>query len=107
MRNAKGGNPCPCAQLFDVKGSSFPRFRAACRLIIEHRALWLGEMIPNTFIRPAAENVVRVWPIGTTVGKIKNGGPKLLKPPSVSEIVVELLTRHRAGWTSWIRKGMD
>jgi hypothetical protein len=41
-------------------------------LIIEHRALWLGEMI----IRPAAENVV---------GKVKNGGAKLLESATPAE----------------------
>ena len=56
-------------------------------------------MIPD-LIRPAAENVVRVWPIGTTVGKVKNGGAKLLEPATPAEPMLCLLVRSRRSATT-------
>ena len=50
-------------------------------------ALWLGETAddPGKLLRPLAENVLRVWPIGKAVGNVKNDGPELLEPTTVAE----------------------
>jgi putative SOS response-associated peptidase YedK len=49
--------------------------------------LWLGETAgdPGKLLRPLAENVLRVWPIGKAVGNVKNDGPELLEPTTVAE----------------------
>jgi putative SOS response-associated peptidase YedK len=49
--------------------------------------LWLGEAQgdPATLLQPAAEDVLRVWPVGKAVGKVKNDGPELLEPATLTE----------------------
>lgn len=44
--------------------------------------LWLGEVDgdPRTLLRPAPEDVLRVWPVGKEVGNVRNDGPGLLEP---------------------------
>ena len=43
---------------------------------------------------------MRVWPIGTTVGKVKNGGAKLLEPATPAEPMLRLLVRSRRSATT-------
>ena len=58
-------------------------------MIIEREdwPLWLGEADgdPGSLLRPAPEDVLRIWPVGKAVGKVKNDGPELLEPITVSE----------------------
>jgi putative SOS response-associated peptidase YedK len=44
--------------------------------------VWLGEADGDVgaLLRPAAENVLRMWPIDKKVGNVKNDGPELLEP---------------------------
>ena len=53
----------------------------------EHWPLWLGEAEgdPGSLLRPAPENVLRIWPVGKAVGNYRNDGPELLKPSTVTE----------------------
>ena len=57
-------------------------------VIIERKdwPLWLGEAEgdPASLLRPAPEDVLRIWPVGTAVGKVKNDGPELLEPITVA-----------------------
>ena len=50
--------------------------------------LWLGEAEGDVtaLMRPAQEDVLRVWPVDKRVGSVKNNGPELLEPhaPEVS-----------------------
>ena len=48
--------------------------------------LWLGEAEgdPSSLLRPAAEDVLRAWPVGKAVGNVRNDGPELLKPKTVA-----------------------
>ena len=59
------------------------------QVIIERKdwPLCLGETTgdPGKLLRPLAENVLRVWPIGKAVGNVKNDGPELLEPTTVAE----------------------
>lgn len=44
---------------------------------------WLGEIEdvdPAALLRPAAEGVLRLWPVGKAVGNVRNDGPELLVP---------------------------
>ena len=58
-------------------------------VIIERQdwALWLGEAHgdPGSLLRPAPEDVLRVWPVGKAVGNFRNDGPELLEPSTVTE----------------------
>ena len=58
-------------------------------MIIERKdwPLWLGETEgdPTPLLRPAPEDVLRIWPVGKAVGKVKNDGPELLEPSTVTE----------------------
>jgi putative SOS response-associated peptidase YedK len=49
--------------------------------------LWLGEAEgdPGSLLRAAPEDVLRIWPVGKAVGKVKNDGPELLEPITISE----------------------
>jgi putative SOS response-associated peptidase YedK len=49
--------------------------------------LWLGEADgdPRALLRPVAEDVLRVWPVGKEVGKVRNDGPQLLEPHEIKE----------------------
>jgi putative SOS response-associated peptidase YedK len=49
--------------------------------------LWLGETEgdPGSLLRPAANDVLRFWPIGKAVGNVRNDGPLLLEPTTVAE----------------------
>ncbi len=44
--------------------------------------LWLGEAEgdPSILLHPAAEDVLRLWPISTSVNAVRNNGPDLLAP---------------------------
>lgn len=44
--------------------------------------VWLGEAAgdPATLLRPAAADVLRLWPVGTRVNNVRNDGPDLLGP---------------------------
>ena len=48
--------------------------------------VWLGEAEdqaegdPAALLRPPAEGVVRVWPVGRAVNSTRNNGPALLEP---------------------------
>jgi putative SOS response-associated peptidase YedK len=48
----------------------------------ENWPLWLGEAEgdPATLLRPAAEGVLRFWPIDKKVGNVRNDGPELIEP---------------------------
>ena len=54
--------------------------------------LWLGETEgdPGTLLRAVAEDVLRVWPVGKEVGKVKNDGPQLLESQSEAQPGLEL-----------------
>jgi putative SOS response-associated peptidase YedK len=68
-------------QLFDIQ----PRMP----VIIEKPdwPLWLGEVEGevSALLRPAPENVLRVWPIDKKVGNVRNDGPELLEPHEPQE----------------------
>ena len=53
----------------------------------ENWPLWLGEVDgdPATLLRPAVEDVLRVWPVDKKVGNVRNDGPELLKPRTPQE----------------------
>jgi putative SOS response-associated peptidase YedK len=44
--------------------------------------VWLGEVEgdPAILLRPAAEDVLRVWPVDKKVGNVRNDGPDLIEP---------------------------
>ena len=44
--------------------------------------LWLGEAEgdPASLLRPAPEDVLRVWPVGKAVGNVRNDGAELIEP---------------------------
>jgi putative SOS response-associated peptidase YedK len=48
----------------------------------EDWAMWLGEVEgdPQALLRPAPENVLRLWPVDRRVNKVANDGPDLLEP---------------------------
>jgi putative SOS response-associated peptidase YedK len=48
--------------------------------------LWLGERRCRTLLRPAAEDVLRIWPVGKKVGNVRNDGPELLEPRAAVEM---------------------
>ena len=58
-------------------------------VIIERKdwPLWLGETEgdPASLLRPAPEDVLRIWPVGKAVGNFRNDGPALLKPSTITE----------------------
>jgi putative SOS response-associated peptidase YedK len=37
-------------------------------------------------LRPAAEDVLRIWPVGKKVGNVRNDGPELLEPRAAVEM---------------------
>jgi putative SOS response-associated peptidase YedK len=43
---------------------------------------WLGEaeIDFSTMLRPSADGVLRIWPVGKRVGNVRNDGPELLAP---------------------------
>ena len=43
--------------------------------------VWLGEVEgdPSALLHPAAEGVLRLWPIDKRVGNVRNDGPELLE----------------------------
>jgi putative SOS response-associated peptidase YedK len=43
---------------------------------------WLGETPgdPTTLLRPAAEDVLHIWPVGRRVGNVRNNDAGLLEP---------------------------
>ncbi len=49
--------------------------------------LWLGEQEGdvNTLLRPAADDVLRLWPISTAVNAVRNNGADLLAPLQAPE----------------------
>ena len=44
--------------------------------------LWLGEVAGDatSLLRPARDDVLKVWPIGRRVNSVKNDGPELIEP---------------------------
>jgi hypothetical protein len=48
----------------------------------ENWPLWLGEANGNpvTLLRPAAEGVLRFWPVDKKVNNVRNDGPDLIEP---------------------------
>ena len=40
---------------------------------------------PASLLRPAPEDVLRIWPVGKAVGNFRNDGPALLKPSTITE----------------------
>jgi putative SOS response-associated peptidase YedK len=50
-------------------------------------SLWLGEAEGDylSLLRPARENVLRVWPVGKAVGNVRNDGPQLLERTAIAE----------------------
>ena len=44
--------------------------------------VWLGEVEgdPSVLLHPAAEGVLRLWPVDKRVGNVRNDGPELLEP---------------------------
>jgi hypothetical protein len=55
--------------------------------------IWLGETEGDVgaLLRPAPEDVLRVWPVNKKVGNVKNDGPELLEPHASSEQMRTLL----------------
>jgi putative SOS response-associated peptidase YedK len=58
-------------------------------VIIERKdwPLWLGEAEgdPASLLYAAPEDVLRLWAVGKAVGNVKNDGPQLIEPTTVSE----------------------
>lgn len=44
--------------------------------------VWLGELegTPGELLRPAADDVLRIWPVSRAVNSPRNNGPELLEP---------------------------
>jgi putative SOS response-associated peptidase YedK len=40
---------------------------------------------PATLLRPAAEDVLRIWPVDKKVGNVRSDGPELLEPRAPQE----------------------
>ncbi len=55
--------------------------------------IWLGETRGDfgALLRPAPEDVLRVWPVDKKVGDVKNDGPELLEPHASSGEMPTLL----------------
>ena len=53
-------------------------------------SLWLSEVEggPASLLRPAPEDVLRVWPVGKAVGNVKNEGPELIEPHAPQELTI-------------------
>ncbi len=49
--------------------------------------LWLGEQdgSADALLRPAADDVLRLWPISTAVNAVRNNGADLLAPLQAPE----------------------
>ena len=49
--------------------------------------VWLGEAAsdPSALLRPAPEDVLRVWPVDKKVGNVRNEGPELIRPVQEKE----------------------
>ena len=49
--------------------------------------LWLGEVEKDaaTLLRPAVEDVLRVWSVDKKVGNVRNDEPELLEPRAAAE----------------------
>ena len=49
--------------------------------------LWLDEAEgdPASLLHAAPEDVLRLWPVVKAVGNVKNDGPQLIEPTTVSE----------------------
>ena len=64
----------------------------------ENWPLWLGEVDgdPATLLRPAAEDVLRIWPVDKKVGNVRNDGPELLEPraPQEATLLYSKLVTH-------------
>jgi putative SOS response-associated peptidase YedK len=64
-------------------------------VIIERQdwPLWLGEAEgdPRTLLRPAPDEVLRVWPVGKAVGNVRNDGPELLELHAPADVTPTLL----------------
>ena len=58
-------------------------------VIIERQGwpLWLGEIDgdPASLLRPAPEDVLRLWRVGKAVGNVKNDGAGLIEPIEPAE----------------------
>ena len=58
-------------------------------VIIERQdwPLWLGEIDgdPASLLRPAPEDVLRLWRVGKAVGNVKNDGAGLIEPIEPAE----------------------
>jgi putative SOS response-associated peptidase YedK len=52
--------------------------------------VWLGEEEGDAqgLLRPAAEDVLKIWPVGKRVGNVKNDGPDLIEPVIEAEPVL-------------------
>jgi putative SOS response-associated peptidase YedK len=50
-------------------------------------SVWLGEAAgdPSALLRPAAEVLLRFWPVDKKVGNVRNDGPNLLEPRALAE----------------------
>ncbi len=48
--------------------------------------VWLGEAEgePTTLLRPAKQDVLRLWPVSTSVNSVRNNGADLLTPLEAS-----------------------
>jgi putative SOS response-associated peptidase YedK len=61
-------------------------------VIIERKdwPLWLGEAEgdPASLLRPAPEDVLRIWPVGKAVGKVKNDGS--VRPASSCSVSIRV-----------------
>jgi putative SOS response-associated peptidase YedK len=53
--------------------------------------VWLGEAEgdPAVLLRPATNDVLRVWQVDKKVGNVRNDGPDLIKP--IAELAPTLL----------------
>ena len=46
----------------------------------DDRSVWLGEVAgdPGSLLRPAADDVLRLWPVSRAVNSVRNNTPDLL-----------------------------
>jgi putative SOS response-associated peptidase YedK len=67
--------------------AALAHLHARMPLVLEPKdwAAWLGEVVtdPATLLHPAAEGVLRAWPVSKAVNNVRNNGAALLKEEEV------------------------
>lgn len=62
--------------------ATVPELHDRMPVILEQKdwPVWLGEGAPAELLRPAGEDVLRIWPVSRAVNSPRNNGPELLTP---------------------------